>query len=306
MTRNGLTRLIMIGSGVSDYVEIEPSKSTHLVADNNIGKTSILSTLQFLLIDDWKHMDFPKSRLETEEFYFKSRKSLIIFEIKDAEGTEHMVIFRGNGLASNKRYTRWIMGGHYDKSIFISDNEEGELVPNDWEIIVANAANQRRPIDEFRTANDLRKRLRSNPRWLPTIEGTAHNNFITVLKTLNTLGEVKEKKLKQVLLDINESLELSMDFSKEFGVQWYDYQERKLSHIEISKKSESIVKAKQYVEQKAETQTRIIEMLNEIGPSIESLSNKMDSLKEHHQKNIVDVQNELAELELEKEVTGVS
>ena len=53
------------------------------------------------------------------------------------------------------------------------------------------------------------------------------------------------------------------------------------------KKSESIVKAKQYVEQKAETQTRIIEMLNEIGPSIESLSNKMDSLKEHHQKNIV-------------------
>lgn len=300
MTRNGLTRLIMIGSGVSDYVEIEPSKSTHLVADNNIGKTSILSTLQFLLIDDWKHMDFPKSRLETEEFYFKSRKSLIIFEIKDAEGTEHMVIFRGNGLASNKRYTRWIMGGHYDKSIFISNNEEGELVPNDWEIIVANAANQRRPIDEFRTANDLRKRLRSNPRWLPTIEGTAHNNFITVLKTLNTLGEVKEKKLKQVLLDINESLELSMDFSKEFGVQWYDYQERKLSHIEISKKSESIVKAKQYVEQKAETQTRIIEMLNEIGPSIESLSNKMDSLKEHHQKNIVDVQNELAELELEK------
>ena len=300
MTRNGLTRLIMIGSGVSDYVEIEASKSTHLVADNNIGKTSILSTLQFLLIDDWKHMDFPKNRLETEEFYFKSRKSLIIFEIKDAEGTEHMVIFRGNGLASNKRYTRWIMGGHYDKSIFISENEEEELVPNDWEIIVANATNQRRPIDEFRTANELRKRLRSNPRWLPTIEGTAHNNFITVLKTLNTLGEVKEKKLKQVLLDINESLELSMDFSKEFGVQWYDYQERKLSHIEISKKSESIVKAKQYVEQKTETQTQIIEKLNEIGPSIESLSNQMDSLKEHHQKNIADVRTELAELDLKK------
>ena len=137
----------------------------------------------------------------------------------------------------------------------------------------------KRPIDEFRTANDLRKRLRSNPRWLPTIEGTAHDNFITGLKTLTTLGEVKEKKLKQVLLDINESLELSLDFSKEFGVQWYDYQERKLSHIEFSKKSESMVKARQHVEQKEETKTRIIEMLKEIGPSIESLSNKMDSFK---------------------------
>lgn len=300
MNRNGLNRLVMIGSGVSDYVEIEPSESTHLVADNNIGKTSILSTLQFLLIDDWNHMDFPKNRLETEEFYFKSRKSLIIFEIKDAEGTEHMVIFRGNGLASNKRYTRWIIGGHYDRSIFISENEDGELVPNGWEVIIANATNQRRPIDEFRTANELRKRLRSNPRWLPTIEGTAHNNFITVLKTLNTLGEVKEKKLKQVLLDINESLELSMDFSKEFGVQWYDYQERKLSHVEISKKSDSIVKAKQYFEQKSETQTEIIEKLNQIGPSIESLSNKMDSLKEHHQKNIAGIQIELTELNEQK------
>ena len=300
MIRNGLTRLIMIGSGVSDYVEIEPSKSTHLVADNNIGKTSILSTLQFLLIDDWKHMDFPKNRVKTEEFYFPTRKSLIIFEIKDAEGTEHMVIFRGNGLASNKRYTRWIMRGHYEKSIFISQNEGGELVPHDWEIIIANATNQKRKIEEFRNANELRKKLRSNPRWLPTIEGTAHNNFITVLKTLNTLGEVKEKKLKQVLLDINDSLELSMDFSKEFGVQWYDYQERKLSHIEISKKSESIVKAKQFVEQKAETQEQIIEKLNQIGPSIESLSNKMDSLKQHHQKNIENVRNQKEKLEKQK------
>lgn len=300
MTLNGLTRLIMIGSGVSDYVEIEPSKSTHLVADNNIGKTSILSTLQFLLIDDWKHMDFPKNRLETEEFYFKSRKSLIIFEIKDAEGTEHMVIFRGNGLSSNKRYTRWLIGGHYDKSIFIAENEEGNLVPNDWEIVVANATNQRRPINEFRTANDLRKRLRSNPRWLPTTEGTAHNNFITVLKTLNTLGEVKEKKVKQVLLDINESLELSMDFSKEFGVQWYDYQERKLSHIEISKKSKSIEKAKQYFEEKEETEVKIIEKLNQIGPSIESLSNKMNSMKKEHQKNIDGIRVKLKELTEQK------
>ena len=76
------------------------------------------------------------------------------------------------------------MGGHYDKSIFISDNE---TVPNDWEI-VANAANQE---DRFNSRRPMTKKLPKSP-LVTYNEGTA-NNFITVLKTLNTLGEVKEK-----------------------------------------------------------------------------------------------------------------
>ena len=123
-------------------------------------------------------------------------------------------------------------------------------MPLDWEEVIVNATNQGRSLTEFKNSTDLKRKLRMNPRWLPTKEGTAHQNFITVLKTLNTLGEVKEKKLKQVLLDINESLELSMDFSKEFGVQWYDYQDRKLSHLEISKHSDSITKAKKLLNKK--------------------------------------------------------
>lgn len=299
MTTNGLQRLIMIASGVSDYVEIVPQKSTHLVADNNIGKTSILSTLQFLLIDDWTHMDFPKNRPETEEFYFASRKSFIIFEINDVEGTNHLVIFRGNGLASNKRYTRWLMAGHYDESIFISRNEEGELVPHDWEEVIVNATNQGRSLTEFKNSTDLKRKLRMNPRWLPTKEGTAHQNFITVLKTLNTLGEVKEKKLKQVLLDINESLELSMDFSKEFGVQWYDYQDRKLSHLEISKHSDSITKAKEAVEQKSQLEVEIIGRLEHLGPSVEALSTKAASQRQILESKYTEESNRFSELKTE-------
>ena len=120
-----------------------------------------------------------------------------------------------------------------------------------------------------------------------------------MLKTLNTLGEVKEKKLKQVLLDINESLELSMDFSKEFGVQWYDYQDRKLSHLEISKHSDSITKAKKAVEQKTQLEVEIIGRLEHLGPSVEALSTKAASQSQILESKYTEESNRFSELKTE-------
>ena len=65
-----LTRIIQINSGKADYVEIEPRNSTHLAADNGEGKSSILNALQFLMIDDWSRMKFPKDNNDTGMFIF--------------------------------------------------------------------------------------------------------------------------------------------------------------------------------------------------------------------------------------------
>ena len=56
--RTGLSKLVMINSGVSEYVEIDTDRATHLAGENGLGKTSILSTLQFLMIDNWKNLEF--------------------------------------------------------------------------------------------------------------------------------------------------------------------------------------------------------------------------------------------------------
>ena len=51
---SGLKRIVMINSGQSDYVELEVGGSLHLVGDNGVGKSMILSTIQFVMIDDWR------------------------------------------------------------------------------------------------------------------------------------------------------------------------------------------------------------------------------------------------------------
>ena len=81
-------------------------------------------------------------------------------------------------------------------------------------------------------------------RWLPTKEGLQQRNFTTVLKTLNTLGDVRDKTLKQVLLDLNDDLETSMDFAKEYGHVWSDFQERRGAHVRIEEDLSIIKKTK--------------------------------------------------------------
>ena len=294
--KRGLKRLVLINSGVADYVEIEPSSSTHLASENNIGKTSILSTLQFLLIDDWRRMTFPKKQPDTEAFYFPSRTSMIIFEVQDQEGTEHLIVFRGNGLANNKRYSRWMISGHYELELFISVKGEGNFEPLEWEQVIENASSKGRRIDEFKNANELRKKLRSNPRWFPTREGVSHNNFITVLRTLNTLGEVKEKTLKQVLLDLNENLEISMDFAKEFGPQWWGYQERRKAHLIIDGRSTEIMKAKEMFDSESDYHAKVKTLLMDIGPRVESLNSRTQDLEEKSQIEISTLKENINQL----------
>ncbi len=54
---------------------------------------------------------------------------MIILEVQDQEGTEHLILFRGNGLANNKRYSRWMISGHYELELFISVKGEGNFEP---------------------------------------------------------------------------------------------------------------------------------------------------------------------------------
>ena len=301
--KSGLSRLIMINSGVSDYVEILPQDSTHLVAENNIGKTSILACLQFLLIDDFNRMVFPKNPRDTQEFYFPSQSSMIIFEIRDLEGTEHLVIFRGNGLANQKRYSRWIISGHYEKSMFVESLDTTSIRPRFWEDIVAYASRQHRVVNEY-SASELKKQLRKNPRWLPTKEGLQQRNFTTVLKTLNTLGDVRDKTLKQVLLDLNDDLETSMAFAKEYGHVWSDFQERRGAHVRIEEDLSIIKKTKSVFAEEIVLNEKIVQSLKELGPEIESLYSDTETRKISIQEEINSVDETKKSVDQNSELIG--
>jgi len=71
----GPQRLVLIRSGPYEYAEVELARGTlQIVGQNNAGKTTLINTLQFLYIDDRRHMDFGNFKPEeTRDFYFLGR-----------------------------------------------------------------------------------------------------------------------------------------------------------------------------------------------------------------------------------------
>ena len=137
---DGLVRIIMINSGQADYVEIEPHSSVHLVGDNGIGKSMILATIQFLMIDDWNRgkMKLSNGALKHKEFYFPTSKSYVIFELESLEGVRHLYVIRGKGKTNNFEIEKWAAEGcWYNEDIFIQ-NHDGESSVLSWDGIRDN------------------------------------------------------------------------------------------------------------------------------------------------------------------------
>ena len=75
----GPRRLILIRSGNFDYAEVVMGNSTHLVGPNNVGKTSLIATVQFLYIAAFSEMRFNRPWDESQRYYFQSDESTILF-----------------------------------------------------------------------------------------------------------------------------------------------------------------------------------------------------------------------------------
>jgi len=54
----GPQKLILIQSGRYEYAEVDLAGALQIVGPNNTGKTTLINTLQFLYLDDRRHMDF--------------------------------------------------------------------------------------------------------------------------------------------------------------------------------------------------------------------------------------------------------
>ena len=77
----GIVRLILIRSGKYEYAEVDLGRSLQLVGRNGLGKTALISVLQYLYIDSQTHMHFGKhSTEESRKFFFPTDASFILFE----------------------------------------------------------------------------------------------------------------------------------------------------------------------------------------------------------------------------------
>ena len=73
MLTPGPKRIILIRAGRYDYAEVFLGRSTHLVGQNNAGKTSLIATLQMLYViwgDPTQLFGAKTNLLDAENFIF--------------------------------------------------------------------------------------------------------------------------------------------------------------------------------------------------------------------------------------------
>jgi hypothetical protein len=119
--RNGPVRIVLIRSGKYDYAEVELDGALQIVGDNNMGKTTLINTLQFLYIDEKNKMNFGSYSLDqTLEYYFPTQYSYILFECRTLRGLA-VVGWRGNSKASNADPERFSYLGPYCREHFFTE-----------------------------------------------------------------------------------------------------------------------------------------------------------------------------------------
>lgn len=117
---NGPQKLILINSGRYDFAEVELSGSLQIVGPNNAGKTTLINTLQFLYLDDRRHMDFGAY---TPEHYFTNQYSYILFQCLGARG-QFVFGWRGHSKVAGGDAERFYYEGPFEAADFFDEKEQ--------------------------------------------------------------------------------------------------------------------------------------------------------------------------------------
>jgi hypothetical protein len=121
---NGPQRLILINAGRYDYAEIELRGSLQIIGPNNTGKTTLINTLQFLYLDDRRHMEFGSYTPEqTWDYYFPSQYSYVLFEVLTVRGI-CVIGWRGQTRVIGPEPERFIFDGPFDHDEFVNGDHQ--------------------------------------------------------------------------------------------------------------------------------------------------------------------------------------
>ncbi len=197
----GPQRLILIRSGCYEYAEIELTGALQIVGPNNTGKTALINTLQFLYLDDRRHMDFGSYTAEqTREFYFLNQYSYVLFECLGATG-KCVIGWRGQSKTSGGEPERFFHVGPFDRSDFLDVRNQ---VREAREVSARLALKQFRAI---KSAQEHRELL------LPAANGDGrglgvvalhdidkYHHFRETLKTLLALSAISQEQMRDRLL----------------------------------------------------------------------------------------------------------
>ncbi|MBL0167430.1 MAG: hypothetical protein IPP85_09825 [Propionivibrio sp.] len=203
MLTPGPKRIILIRAGRYDYAEVMLGNSTHLVGQNNAGKTSLIATLQMLYVANFNEMSFSRPWDESRRYYFRHDTSTILFETATSDGRFVTVGLRGRGQLGSYQVDRFAYEGAYRRDDFISED------------------NRVRPFDEVKTRfagdrffksmepGEIRSALvgelnvrQLNMGIVPLRDVGRYSDFVYLFKNLLRLNDLSQKDIKETFLTV--------------------------------------------------------------------------------------------------------
>lgn len=216
MTAAGPSRLVLINSGKFDYGEVDLGGPLHLVGPNNVGKTTLIATLQFLYIDGQRHMHFSRPIGETRRYYFPGRDSYVLFECLTPRGL--MVVgAQGLGPLKNYEFRRFVYSGGYSRDDFIDSDGR-----------VRDSGEIRRDLGLRDCADLSPAELRSaltgiggsevDLGLVPVRSAGDYRRFRAIFRNLLRLAHLSQRELKDFLIEVNrgELRKVEIDLAGDF------------------------------------------------------------------------------------------
>lgn len=199
--RCGPLKIVALNCGKFSFAEIELDSPVHLIGANNVGKTSLISLLQFLYLDDQRHMHFSREMAETRRYYFPGKYSYALFECLTPTGFQ-VVGVRGLGPVRQHEFERFVYTGRFELSDYLDEQRlprEHEdcytrLVVKGFRLLEPRAL--RAALTGAGESHDVHLGL------VPARHSGAYERFRKVFGNILRLAHVRQEELKQLLLDI--------------------------------------------------------------------------------------------------------
>ncbi len=115
-----ILRIGIVNSGMFELLDLNMDvKAIHFIAENNVGKTSLIELIQFLYFHDLRDITFSKSHAESMPFYFRREGSYILFEVRTVARTKRTVGIYGKGTRDSRKI--FVFDGSFDLDDFLDD-----------------------------------------------------------------------------------------------------------------------------------------------------------------------------------------
>ena len=204
ISRQGLARLIVIHSGKYDYACVDTDSSLHLVGPNNVGKTSLISLLQFLYIDDQRKMHFSRNLETTRRYYFPDPYSYVIFECMTPTGIQCLGV-RGLGPLKMHDYERFAWTGRFEEGDFLGVDRRPLPFQTVKEKLALKGYAELEPKQLRAALTGIGDNNGVNLGLVPLRHRDYYERFRSAFCNLLRLSHLKQEELKELLLEIYDS-----------------------------------------------------------------------------------------------------